>query len=417
MSGHRVVIGLSAGTLGGVDVFSATLARELNARGVSAHVLLTRPFLKWNPMPVPPDVPRHELPGDRHQTWGSRWWTLIRYLEGQAPCVYVPNYDYEFSCVSPRLPRDVHVVGIVHSDDPVHYEHVARLGPYWDAIVAVSPAVAESVRRAQPRLDGRLVTIPYGVPLPDAPVERPLAEGRPLRVVYAGRLDQPQKRVLDLPVIFQQLLSLGVPAELTIVGDGPSRADLIAAGESLLARGVLRLLGTLPNSAVLELFEQSDAVILTSTFEGLPVCLLEAMGRGCVPVVTDVRSGIPDLVEDGVNGFRVPVGDTARFAQRLALLQQDGARRRALSDQARRTVRDGGYDSGRMADRYLDLFDRVREEARRGHYKRPRGRILCPPNLEDHTWKDHLPLRLRSVGAWALRALRRRAPGAVPVPR
>lgn len=410
--GYRVVVGLSGGTLGGVDVFSAILTRGLVARGIDARVLLTRPFLRWNPLPLPDDVPRHELPGGRHEPWGTRWWRLIRYLEAQAPCVYIPNYDYECSCVSPKLPRDVHVVGIVHSDDPVHYEHVARLGRYWDAVVAVSPTVAAVTGARHPRLAPRLHTIPYGIPLPERLPARPSGDGRrPLQVVYAGRLDQPQKRVLDLAPIFARLHQRGVPAELTVIGDGPSRADLMAACDGLIVRGAVRWLGTLPNSAVLEVFDRSDVVILTSAFEGLPVCLLEAMGRGCVPVVTDLRSGIPDLVVEGVNGHRVPVGDHEGFAARLAALQGDPARRQSLSAAAFRTVRDGGYGADRMVDAYVALFERVRARGRAGEWRRPRGRIRCPPGLDGHTWKDHLPPRVRAVGTRALGLLRRAAAG------
>jgi glycosyltransferase involved in cell wall biosynthesis len=231
--------------------------------------------------------------------------------------------------------------------------------------------------------------------------------------VYAGRLDQPQKRVLDLPLVVEKLAALGARAELSVVGDGPSRADLLAAADGLIVRGLMRMLGTRPNAEVLDLFERSDALILTSAFEGLPVCLLEAMGRGCVPVVADVRSGIPELIEDGVNGFRVPVGDTAAFAERLARLAGDPELRRRLSLRAFRTVTERGYDAGRMAERYIDLFEGVLERGRSGAFRRPRGRILCPPDLPDHSWKDHLPPRLRDAGTRALRALRRSLTGAV----
>jgi glycosyltransferase involved in cell wall biosynthesis len=403
-------VGLSAGTLSGVDVFSANMVRRLVARGIPAHVLLSRPFLKWYPMPLPSDVPRHELEGDRHEPWGSRWWTMIRYLEDQAPCIYIPNYDYEYSCVSPKLSAGVGIVGIVHSDDPVHYEHVARLGRYWDAVVAVSGEIAEKTVALDPSLAGRLFTIPYGIPLPQTVPERRPDPAAPLKVVYAGRLDQRQKRVLDLPPIFERLAALSVPAELTIIGDGPCRDDLIRACDGLIVGGSVRLLGTLPNPSVLQIFERSDVVILTSAFEGLPICLLEAMSRGCVPVVTDLRSGVPDLVMDGVNGFRLPVGDSAGFSERLAQLQADPDRRRTMSERASQTVREGGYDTDRMVDRYVQVFEGVLDRARRGLYRRPRGRILYPRGLQEASWKDQLPPRLRVAGTKAMRVLRRAFP-------
>lgn len=404
--GYRVVVALSSGTVSGVDVFSVHLARKLNSRGIAAHILLTRPFATWNPMPLPADVPSHELPVSRDDPWGSRWQTMIRYLESQAPCIYIPNYDYEYSCVSPKLSSRVQVVGVVHSDDPDHYEHVARLGRFWDAVVAVTPVVAQRTLAMLPDLSERLVTIPYGVPMPEALPVRPSLGTGALKLVYAGRLEQPQKRVLDLPLVLERLLAKGVPAELTIVGDGPARGDLQRACAGLVARGAVRFLGTLPNAAVLGLFEQSHVVVLTSAFEGLPICLLEAMSRGCVPVVTDVRSGIPDLVEDGVTGFRVPLGDAEAFADRLALLRADPERLGGLSLGAARAIRERGYDADRMVERYVQLFERVLEMSRTGAFRRPRGPILWPPTLADADWKDRLPPRLRAVGTWVMRGLR-----------
>lgn len=161
----------------------------------------------------------------------------------------------------------------------------------------------------------------------------------------------------------------------------------------------MRFLGTLPNARVLEIFEQSDVFILTSDYEGLPLSLLEAMGRGCVPVVTDIRSGIPELVRDGVNGYRVPVGDIQAFAERLSSLQRQPALRRQLASQAHQTIRTEGYDVERMVERYLMLFERVLREAETGVYRRPRGKILPPPSLQaEASWVASLPAPLRSIG-------------------
>jgi hypothetical protein len=111
----------------------------------------------------------------------------------------------------------------------------------------------------------------------------------------------------------------------------------------------------------------------------MPNALNEAMGHGCVPVVTDVRSGIPEVVRDGVNGYLVPVGDVEAFARRLALLYQDPQARRALARQAHQTVLEEGYRAQDMVNGYRELFHRVLDEAARGAYRRPRGSLSPPP--------------------------------------
>jgi glycogen synthase len=156
----------------------------------------------------------------------------------------------------------------------------------------------------------------------------------------------------------------------------------------------------------LKVYGHSDVFIITSEFEGFPVSVLEAMAHGCVPVVTDIRSGVPELVQDGVNGYRVPIGDIRTFAERLAALYRDPARRQEMALNAHATVAAGGYRIEDMTQRYIALFDRAMQDVRDGTFRRPRGRILPPDSLRE-SWKDQLPAPVRRLGSWGKRGLRR----------
>lgn len=401
---YNVIIAATLGRLSGVDVFSYNLMQDLRRRGVNAQILLTD-FYKQpsDTLPFPSNRAIKRLPISQQTGWRTRWQAMIRYLEEHAPCIYIPNYDWEHSCVSPVLSKQIGIVGIVHSDDPQHYEHVSRLGRYWNAIVAVSQAVAAQTATLDPTFAPRIVTIPYGVSVPSHPPIQRLAAEAALKIVYAGRLVQAQKRVLDLPRIVGALVESGTPIELTIIGGGKEHEQLLNACAPLVARGIVKFMGTLPNEQVLAVFEQSDVFILTSEYEGLPVSLLEAMGRGCVPVVSDVRSGIPEVVKDGLNGFRVSVGNIQGFADRLAQLQRDLRLRHELSSRAYDTICSCGYRTEDMTQSYLTLFQRVWEQTLNGSYCRPRGRILAPSYI---TWKDHLPASVRRAGTAGKQLLR-----------
>jgi glycosyltransferase involved in cell wall biosynthesis len=399
----NVVVSATSGRLSGVDIFSAHLVRGLRELGQGAHVLMTCPDDSTpDAMTFPADIPVETLPVSRNMPWRKRWKALSDHLEGSAPGIYIPNYDWRNSCISPTLSRKVGIVGIVHSDDPIHYEHVARLGRYWNAVVAVSQTIADRVIQLDPTLAPRLVTIPYGVKVPEALPECIPTAGGALRIVYAGRLVQEQKRVLDLPLIFNALMERGVPAELTIVGSGADEAALKDACGRWAGAGRVRFLGTLPNQQVLQVFEQSDVLLLTSEFEGLPVSLLEAMAHGCVPVVTDIPSGIPELVRSGETGYRVRVGDIAGFADCLANLQSSPAKRRELSAASYTAIRAGGFSVENMVAAYLNLFERVLVEAEVGEFQRPRGHILPPPNSPWLTWgrRSELGTRLAAARNW-----------------
>lgn len=407
MPDYRVILAIPSGQLSGVDVFSCNLVRGLQESGIPAHVLLTEPYrIAPALLPLAADVPTRRLAVSQHMSWQARWRVMIRYLEDQAPCIYIPNYDWRHSCVSPVLSDRVAIAGIVHSDDPQHYEHVTRLGRYWNAIVAVSPAIARQVTALDPTLAPRLHVIPYGVDAPERPPAKNSAEDAPLRIVYAGRLVQEQKRVMDLARIAEALAERQVPFELTIVGGGAEQTGLLDACAPLLIDRRVRFLGTLANAHVRQVFADSDVVILTSEYEGLPVSLLEAMAQGCVPVVTDIRSGIPELMQEGVNGFRVPVGDVAAFCERLALLQRDAVRRQEMGSAAHRTIIDGGYRTKDMVTRYVELFEQVWRDAAFGAYRRPRGHIVPPPALASEAgWKAALPVPVRRLGTWGKRTL------------
>src|SRR5262249_41996569 len=134
--------------------------------------------------------------------------------------------DFKFSCISPRLSHQVKVVGVVHSDDPEHYEHVFRLGAYWDAIVVVSETIGERIASERVDLAPRLHRIPYGVHVPKQLPERTLDAADPLKIVYVGRLVSHQKRILDIPQIFRGLVNANVPVKLTLVGGGSEEAAL-----------------------------------------------------------------------------------------------------------------------------------------------------------------------------------------------
>jgi spore maturation protein CgeB len=135
----------------------------------------------------------------------------------------------------------------------------------------------------------------------------------------------------------------------------------------------------------------------------LPIGVLEAMGQGCVPVVTDLRSGIRELVEDGVDGFRVPVGDCQGFANRLAVLHGDPARRRRMAEAAYVKAASGCYRLDHMVESYVALFRKMMAET----FHRPAGRMMAPPDLP---WQERLPGPLQSCGHAVKQLLGKRRP-------
>jgi len=271
----------------------------------------------------------------------------------------------------------VGIVGIVHSDDPDHYEHVARLGRYWNRIVSVSTFISEKIERTDSSFSDKLITIPYGVVIPETFIKRAARSDGPLKIVYAGRLVQQQKRILDLTHIVQMLSERDIEFKLTLIGTGPEELYLRQVWRGLMEANIIIFKGVLSNEATIRILEENDIFLLMSDFEGTPLALIEAMGRGCVPVVSDIRSCVPELIQHGVNGYRVPIGDIKKFSEYLILLYNKIEKRRKMSLQAYETVLQGRYKLGDMTQSYVDIFQQVIEEITNGTYKRPFGEI-CP---------------------------------------
>lgn len=401
----KVVIASPYWGISGVNVYSMNLARGLVEREIPATILLTGlDYLDSHLIQTPSDISFDRLPVKENSSWRVRWQEMIHYLEENRPCIYIPNADFWHSCVSPKLPKDVSIVGIVHSDDPLHYDHVARLGKYWNVIVAVSKTIAVKIVKIDPAFAEKLVVIPCGVSSPDVYPQHTRTLDAPLKIVYAGRLVHQQKRILDLPKIFKAVCFQKVPVEFFIIGEGSEKEQLLNEFKHLDDRGAIHFLGSLSNEEVVAYFQQSDVFILTSEFEGMPVSLLEAMGQGCVPVVTDIDSGIPELIEDGVNGYRLPVGDIQKFAECLANLYHDPDQYRKISLNAYDTIKNGGYQIQDMVDSYTNLFCSIMQEIESDSYKRPKGRIIPPPMLQG-LWKKGLPEPILDIARFVRQAL------------
>jgi glycosyltransferase involved in cell wall biosynthesis len=378
----RVILGIHAWCLTGVNRFATNLARGLRLRGVDVSLLITEHAtdlvsLPRDMMPLPNDIRYELLEVRRDDDWAAHWQANIGYLEKKAPCIYLPITDYRHSCISPKLSDDVIVVGTIQADDPVHYEHVARLGAFWNGIVCVSEACASEASRRNPSLAGRIATIPNGVPVPENFQERN-RPGQPLRIIYHGVLNRYQKRILDIPRILEQLDSKGTPFELTIAGGGPQQDELAAECAPWVGRGCVRFAGLVPGDRVGNLLLEHDVYLLTSAFEGMPHAMLEAMAHGCVPVVTNA-SGSREVIKDGVNGLLAEIGDCRQFGEHIDRLHRDPSLRIELSRNAYRDVKGSRYSMEAMTDGYMALFNRLEKSARSGEYRRPQAKVLPPP--------------------------------------
>jgi L-malate glycosyltransferase len=108
---------------------------------------------------------------------------------------------------------------------------------------------------------------------------------------------------------------------------------------------------------VFDLIRIFDLFVLPSLFEGLSVALLEAMSMGKPAIATSV-GGIPEVIEDGFNGFLVPPKNPEALAERISQLLQDHALRSKMSQNAAQVVRER-FDVQEMVRRIEQVYSTV----------------------------------------------------------
>jgi glycosyltransferase involved in cell wall biosynthesis len=112
---------------------------------------------------------------------------------------------------------------------------------------------------------------------------------------------------------------------------------LLPAVTSRRLKGSIHWLGALPLPDVRQLVQAADVFLLPSLWENCPYSCLEAMAAGRAIVAAD-QGGMPELIDNGVNGLLAPSGDAGSFTRQIERLIDDAELRRTLGVNARETI-------------------------------------------------------------------------------
>jgi len=119
---------------------------------------------------------------------------------------------------------------------------------------------------------------------------------------------------------------------MVIAGDGPLKASLQNLCESLDISNRVDFLGVVED--VNDLYRRASLFVFPSLLEGFPNALAEAMACGLPVVSFDCDAGPSDLIEDGINGYLVPVGDSELLSQRMLYLIENRSLRESFGAKA-----------------------------------------------------------------------------------
>ncbi len=260
----------------------------------------------------------------------------LEFLDEWQPEVFMPQCKTHH-CVAAAIAGRAGLPSALtlHSDDPDYWAVVESLPPHSGSglEVCVSSSILSDLATRFGQQDAEIIY--YAVSILAIPARY---ESCPFRVVFSGRLWEQQKRIsLVLESLIKACSMADVDISATIIRDGYSRSICECQAIEAGLGDRITFMGRQPVASVREILQVSQAIILMSDFEGLPVALLEGMAAGLVPVARIISSCVPGLVEHGRTGFLVS-DSPDEAAAALALLAKDPALWKTCSDQARELV-------------------------------------------------------------------------------
>ena len=347
--------------VGGAQLFLPGLLGGLINRGHEVHFVTNgEPNPKVSGKVEATGVELHKELWDETSLVEDAAPVLAEWVNELSPDVFLISTSADIGwVVLPLLDAGIATLTIGHNDSSTYYEPARHYRDFLTTAIGVSDEICANYQ-SESGIDKRQVEwIPYGVKTSDTTL---VNVGGPLKMIYVGRVEQEQKRFSDIVKVVKKLFADDVDLVFHVVGDGESMPVVRQELAAEIAAGKVVLHGWLESDDVIDIVRGSEVFVLASAYEGFCIALVEAMANGCTPIVTDIKSGNKQLVEDGVNGFVVPIGDIDAFVGKIKVLAAD---RTKLLDFRRRAWETGRqYSVERMVESYERCFEEAIKDAR-----------------------------------------------------
>ncbi|MFC4035773.1 glycosyltransferase family 4 protein [Streptomyces polygonati] len=296
----------------------------LPGSGVWQHRFEETTDLRAAKQPYGPDFPRYaeELTDE-----------VARLVRDRRPdLIHAQHLGFGLALAFARAAGSTPLISIAHGTDVIAAAENDQASEALIEIVTASTAVAVPNAPMAERVNAltggrfadRLVTVPWGLPLPDRPTVRP-TEGRRLRLLHAGRLDANKSTATAIDAL--ALTSEG--HDLTVIGSGSELLALTSRAADLGLTDRIRFEPFMPREELWRRFADFDAFLFTTKqLEAFGLVAVEAQAHG-LPVVYGDLPGLRHTLGAGALAYQP--GDAAALAACVDQLAEDPGLRRTLS--------------------------------------------------------------------------------------
>jgi starch synthase len=205
-----------------------------------------------------------------------------------------------------------------------------------DLVIVPSTFSKNSLDQA-PGFKARVRVVPYGLPTVNQASDDNWS-GK-LRVLFVGALSQAK----GLKYVLEAAAKLKRQIDLTLVG---KRVSPLIPTQAVLDKH--RWIPSLAYQELLREMSRHDVLVLPSLNEGFGLVLGEAMAQGLVVIAT-AHTAAPDLMDDGVEGFIIPIRSADAIVEKLEVLLREPARLREMKEAAQRKARAHSWETYRSA--------------------------------------------------------------------
>lgn len=352
----KIVLFCSSLARGGTERVVVNLAEFMKNRGIS--VTIVTQYRVSNEYALPDGVSRvfseitaDEVSGNRIRNFFARCKKLRGIWKEQKPdCILSFIGKNNIMAVLTALFTKIPVVVSVRSEPKYeNYTHIMRFLAKTLFLGAAGIVVQTKEAKKFFPIYLRNRTVVLKNPLNPA-FSRPRFMGeRDGNIVAVGRVDSNKNHEMIIRA-FSRLAKEFPQSVLTIYGEGECRKKLLELASMLGISDRVSLPGAVPD--IPEKIYKSSVFVLSSNIEGMPNALLEAMCLGIPAISTDCPCGGPgELIEDGVNGFLIPVGDERMLEDRIRTLLKDKEMAEHMGEQAALLLKK--YEPDRVNEEWL----------------------------------------------------------------